>query len=165
MVRPALAKVPLREDWPTGWALPTSIPVRCTARWRYGRCGRTGSFGRAPNGTVGAGCTIELAAGSRRVLLNGEDVTEAIRTAEVAQAASIVAAIAGVRRAMVAKQREIGARASAVMEGRDIGSVVFPDADVKIFLDATRRARAAPFRRRASRERSRCARGSGRANP
>jgi cytidylate kinase len=79
---------------------------------------------------------IELAAGSRRVQLNGEDVTEAIRTAEVAQAASIVATLAGVRRALVEKQREMAARSSAVMEGRDIGSVVFPGADVKIFLDA-----------------------------
>ena len=58
--------------------------------------------------------SIELVAGSKRVLLNGEDVTEAIRTAEVAQAASIVATIVGVRRALVAKQREIGARGSAV---------------------------------------------------
>ena len=68
--------------------------------------------------------------------LNGEDVTDAIRTPEVAQAASKVAVIPGVRRAMVEKQREIGERTSVVMEGRDIGTVVFPNADVKIFLDA-----------------------------
>ena len=68
--------------------------------------------------------------------LNGEDVTEAIRTPEVANGASQVAVIPGVRRAMVAKQRTIGERSSVVMEGRDIGTVVFPDADVKIFLDA-----------------------------
>jgi cytidylate kinase len=78
---------------------------------------------------------IELDAGNR-VLLNGEEVTEAIRTPEVAQAASMVAVVPGVRRAMVEKQREMGARTSVVMEGRDIGSVVFPDADVKVFLDA-----------------------------
>jgi cytidylate kinase len=77
---------------------------------------------------------IEL--GREKVLLNGEDVTSAIRTAEVAQAASMVATIQGVRRALVEKQREMGARTSAVMEGRDIGSVVFPNADLKIFLDA-----------------------------
>lgn len=70
------------------------------------------------------------------VLLNGEDVTTAIRTPEVSQAASKVAVIPGVRRAMVDKQRELGARTSVVMEGRDIGSVVFPNADVKVFLDA-----------------------------
>jgi CMP/dCMP kinase len=77
---------------------------------------------------------IELAPGHIR--LNGEDATEAIRTPEVSAGASRIAVLPGVRRAMVAKQREIGSRASVVMEGRDIGTVVFPDADVKIFLDA-----------------------------
>jgi cytidylate kinase len=71
-----------------------------------------------------------------RISLNGEDITEAIRTPEVSSAASKIAVIPGVRRAMVAKQRDIGERASVVMEGRDIGTVVFPRADVKIFLDA-----------------------------
>jgi CMP/dCMP kinase len=77
---------------------------------------------------------IDLSPG--RIRLNGEDVTDAIRTQEVSDGASKVAVIPGVRRAMVAKQREIGERASVVMEGRDIGTVVFPDAEVKIFLDA-----------------------------
>jgi cytidylate kinase len=77
---------------------------------------------------------IELSPG--RIKLNGEDVTEAIRTPEVSNGASRVAVIPGVRRAMVAKQRAMGERASVVMEGRDIGTVVFPDADVKVFLDA-----------------------------
>jgi cytidylate kinase len=77
---------------------------------------------------------IDLSPG--RIALNGEDVTEAIRTPEVSSGASKVAVIPGVRRAMVAKQREIGQRTSVVMEGRDIGTVVFPTADVKIFLDA-----------------------------
>jgi cytidylate kinase len=80
--------------------------------------------------------SIELEAGSSRVILNGADVTEAIRATEVAAAASQVAAIPAVRRALVEKQRAISASASVVMEGRDIGTVVFPDADVKIFLDA-----------------------------
>jgi len=71
-----------------------------------------------------------------RILLNGEDVTEAVRHADVSNGASRIAVIPGVRRAMVAKQREIGHRMSVVMEGRDIGTVVFPDADVKIYLDA-----------------------------
>jgi CMP/dCMP kinase len=77
---------------------------------------------------------IELQPG--RIRLNGEDVTEAIRSPEVSSGASKIAVIAGVRRRMVEKQRSIGERASVVMEGRDIGTVVFPDADVKIFLDA-----------------------------
>ena len=77
---------------------------------------------------------IELSPG--RIQLNGEDITEAIRTPQVSSGASKVAVIPGVRRAMVAKQRAMGERASVVMEGRDIGTVVFPNADVKIFLDA-----------------------------
>jgi cytidylate kinase len=77
---------------------------------------------------------IELQPGCIR--LNGEDVTEAIRSPEVSSGASKIAVIAGVRRRMVDKQRSISERASVVMEGRDIGTVVFPDADVKIFLDA-----------------------------
>jgi len=77
---------------------------------------------------------IELAPG--RIRLNGEDVSEAIRTPEVSNGASRIAVIPGVRRAMVAKQREMGERTSVVMEGRDIGTVVFPQAQVKIYLDA-----------------------------
>jgi cytidylate kinase len=78
---------------------------------------------------------IELAPG--RILLNGEDVSAAIRTQAVSDGASKIAVIPGVRRAMVAKQREIGDKVSVVMEGRDIGTVVFPNADVKVFLDAS----------------------------
>jgi cytidylate kinase len=81
------------------------------------------------------------------VLLNDEDVTEAIRAPEISRAASLVATISGVRRALVEKQREIGAQNNVVMEGRDIGSVVFPTADVKIFLDAKSEERV---RRRAA---------------
>ena len=93
---------------------------------------------------------IELSPG--RISLNGEDVTEAIRTPEVSSAASRIAVIPAVRRAMVAKQREIGERTSVVMEGRDIGTVVFPDAAVKVFLDADPQERV---RRRLADERAR----------
>jgi cytidylate kinase len=82
---------------------------------------------------------IELLPG--RIRLNGEDVTDAIRTPEVSGGASKVAVIPGVRRALVAKQRAMGERSSVVMEGRDIGTVVFPDAQVKIYLDADPRER------------------------
>ncbi len=78
----------------------------------------------------------EIELGPGRILLNGEDVTEAIRTPEVSSGASQVAVIAGVRRAMVEKQRAMAERTSVVMEGRDIGTVVFPRAEVKVFLDA-----------------------------
>jgi cytidylate kinase len=86
--------------------------------------------------------SIELEPGGAAVRLNGEDVTEAIRTPEVSQAASRVSTVGGVRRAMVEQQRAMARRASVVMEGRDIGTVVFPDAAVKIFLDADPAERA-----------------------
>ena len=76
------------------------------------------------------------------VLLDGDDVTQAIRTNEVAQAASRVATIAGVRAVLVAQQQRAGAGGGVVMEGRDIGTVVFPNAELKIFLEATPEARA-----------------------
>lgn len=76
------------------------------------------------------------------VFLNGEDVTAAIREPAVSQAASKVSAVPGVRRAMVVLQRRMGDAHSVVMEGRDIGSVVFPAAQVKVFLDADPAERA-----------------------
>ena len=85
---------------------------------------------------------IEFAPGGAIVLLNDEDVTTAIRTPEISQAASEVSLVPAVRRALVQKQREIGQQVSIVMEGRDIGTVVFPDATVKIFLDAIPEERA-----------------------
>jgi cytidylate kinase len=80
--------------------------------------------------------------GTQQVFLDGEDVTSAIRAPEVAQAASRVAVIAGVRSVLVAEQRRAGERGGVVMEGRDIGSVVFPDAQLKVFLTASPEIRA-----------------------
>jgi cytidylate kinase len=80
--------------------------------------------------------------GGQRVFLDGEDVSAAIRTPEVAQAASKVAVVPGVRQVLVAEQRRAGAQGGVVMEGRDIGSVVFPDAELKIFLTASPEIRA-----------------------
>ncbi|MCC6589481.1 MAG: (d)CMP kinase [Bryobacterales bacterium] len=85
---------------------------------------------------------IKLSSDPLKVVLNGEDVTEAIRRPEISQGASKVSAIGGVRRALVDKQRLMAESASVVMEGRDIGTVVFPHADVKIFLDAAPETRA-----------------------
>ena len=85
---------------------------------------------------------IEFAAPDNRVVLNGRDVTAEIREPRVTDAASKVAAVPGVRRAMREEQRRIGAAQSVVMEGRDIGSVVFPEARVKIYLDAAPETRA-----------------------
>jgi CMP/dCMP kinase len=81
-----------------------------------------------------------------RVLANGEDVTEAIRTPEVSEAASTVATDPEVRAALVKKQRELLASGDWVAEGRDIGTVVAPDAEVKVYLTASPEERA---RRRA----------------
>ncbi len=77
-----------------------------------------------------------------RVRVDGSDVTEAIRSAEVSQASSRVAVVPGVRRVLVAEQRRAGAQGGVVMEGRDIGTVVFPDAGIKIYLDASVQVRA-----------------------
>jgi len=80
--------------------------------------------------------------GTQRVLLDQDDVTTAIRTPEVSQAASKIAVNPGVRQVLVAEQRRAGEQGGVVMEGRDIGSVVFPDAQLKIFLTASPETRA-----------------------
>jgi CMP/dCMP kinase len=79
---------------------------------------------------------------AQRVFLDHEDVTTAIRTPEVSQAASKIAVNPGVRHVLVAEQRRAGEQGGVVMEGRDIGSVVFPDAELKIFLTASPETRA-----------------------
>jgi CMP/dCMP kinase len=90
--------------------------------------------------------TVEISLGDR-VLLDGEDVTTAIRSTEVSERASQVAADPDVRRAMVAQQRRLMATGDWVAEGRDIGTVVVPDAALKVFLTADPVERA---RRRAA---------------
>lgn len=82
-----------------------------------------------------------------RVSIDGHDVAAAIRSAEIDRAATIVARHPAVRRVLVERQRGLGVRGGVVMEGRDIGTVVFPDAGVKIYLDASPEERA---RRRAN---------------
>src|SRR5258706_7445613 len=79
---------------------------------------------------------------NNQVLLDDLDVTQAIRTSEVAQAASRVATVAKVRELLVAQQQRAGAGGGVVMEGRDIGTVVFPNAELKIFLEASPEVRA-----------------------
>lgn len=90
---------------------------------------------------LAAGARLHFAPGNR--LMSGdEDLSGLIRTPEVAAASSIVSAVAGVRREMVELQRSMGRDSSVVMEGRDIGTVVFPDAEVKVFLIAEAEERA-----------------------
>ena len=94
---------------------------------------------------LGERATFDVEAG--RISIDGHDVRAAIRTPEIDKAAASVARHPSVRRVLVARQREFGAGGGVVMEGRDIGTVVFPNADVKIYLDASPEERA---RRRAN---------------
>ena len=80
--------------------------------------------------------------GVMRVLLDGEDVTDEIRSVEVTRAVSAISSLRSVRQAMVREQRRMGETGSVVAEGRDIGTVVFPDADLKFFVIAGIEARA-----------------------
>ena len=88
-----------------------------------------------------------LETNEERVVIDGHDVTRAIRTPEIDRAATAVARLPRVREILVARQRSLGRGGGVVMEGRDIGTVVFPDADVKVYLDASAEERA---RRRAN---------------
>lgn len=86
---------------------------------------------------------IRLEEGTQHIYLNGEDVSEAIRTEQCGMAASAVAAHPAVRAFLLDTQRDLAARQDVLMDGRDIGTVVLPNATVKIFLTATPEARAA----------------------
>jgi cytidylate kinase len=85
---------------------------------------------------------IDLTEGGRRVLLDGQDVTAEIRSRETSRASSLVSVHPGVRVEMVARQREMGREGGVVLDGRDIGTAVFPDAEVKFYLDANPAERA-----------------------
>ena len=98
--------------------------------------------------TLASGATLDV---NDRTAINGHDVTDAIRTPEIDRAAAKVARHPAVRAVLVERQRTFGQDGGVVMEGRDIGSVVFPQADVKVFLDASPEERA----RRRSRDESR----------
>jgi CMP/dCMP kinase len=86
--------------------------------------------------------TLEADRHGNRVYLDGQDVTERIRDSDVTQGASRVSVHPAIRCWMVQLQREMGSRGDVVMEGRDIGTAVFPDADIKVFLDASPEARS-----------------------
>lgn len=95
-------------------------------------------------GKLAEGSLIELTGtvDAMRVLIDGRDITEDIVTPTISQAASVVSAIPAVRRALVARQQQMGKAGGVVMEGRDIATQVFPDAEIKIYLDASAEARA-----------------------
>lgn len=98
---------------------------------------------RAEDGVAAVATQAEIDLQPDRVVINGCDVTGAIRTPEIDEAAARVARLPQVRQALVARQQAYAAAGPVVMEGRDIGTVVFPRAAVKIYLDATPAARAA----------------------
>jgi cytidylate kinase len=77
-----------------------------------------------------------------RVFIDGQEITDQIRAPEVSHASSVVSTLAGVRRAIVAEQQRMGRVGGVVLEGRDIGTHVFPEADIKFYLDADLRLRA-----------------------
>lgn len=125
--------------------LDTGALYRCVAL----RSTREGASEEAAIGAVAAKLASEEAIvfrsmpqGPQRVLMSGEDVSQAIRTPEMSQGASKVSAIPAVRAALLDMQRAVGRNGGVVVEGRDIGSVVFPDAEAKFFLTASVEARA-----------------------
>jgi cytidylate kinase len=108
--------------------------ARCIARWRW-----DASFDDEAallKQALESSITLDRSIGGNRVLVNGKDVSGRIRDRDVTEAASRVSVHPKVREWMVARQREMGIGGGVVMEGRDIGTKVFPDADLKIFLDA-----------------------------
>jgi len=131
--------------------LDSGAMYRCVALAALERGG--GSLPQRPGsvGELARALTIDPGNGSDGapgpVLLDGREVTDAIRAPEVSEAASLVARDPAVRQALVAKQRELLSRGDWVAEGRDIGTVVAPEATLKIFLTADQRERA---RRRAT---------------
>jgi cytidylate kinase len=103
-------------------------------------------------GALASSIRLEFRSGESevRVLVDGEDVTEKLREPRISRAVSEVSSVPAVRRAMVRIQRNIGAEGRCVVEGRDIGTVVFPNAPVKIFLAASLEERARRRRRELS---------------
>jgi cytidylate kinase len=123
----------------------------------FARAGVAPSERTAPEVLAALDLDLRHGAGGQEVWLGGENVSEAIRTPEASRAASDVATLPAVREALVAQQRRLAAKYVAqgggvVLDGRDIGTVVFPDADVKVFLVADLETRA---RRRAAEQEQR----------
>lgn len=97
---------------------------------------------RAENAVLNISIDIELSKEGQKIFLNGADVTDKIRTPEISMGASAVSAIPKVREKLVNIQRELASSKNVIMDGRDIGTCVLPDAQVKIFLTASPEVRA-----------------------
>jgi len=113
-------------------------PMSSTVAWKAGHEGLDLSDGVSV-AALAVRAVFDL---SDRVVVDGHDVTRAIRTPAIYQAAAVVAQHPPVRAVLVERQRQYGLDGGLVMDGRDIGSIVFPDADVKVYLDASPEERA-----------------------
>ena len=125
-----------------GYAYIDTGAMYRSVAWKFLQTGK--DFDEALISTLAKTMVIEFKpeASVNRVFVDGAEVTDAIRSAEVTANVSRVAAIGAVREAMVAQQRRMGESGGVLMDGRDIGTVVFPNAQLKIFLTATVEERA-----------------------
>lgn len=125
-----------------GWRYVDTGAMYRAVAWEAGRRGLS-LEGRAEDAVAAVATQAEIDLQPDRVVIDRRDVTGAIRTPAIDEAAARVARLPQVRKALVARQQAYAAAGPVVMEGRDIGTVVFPRAAVKIYLDATPAARAA----------------------
>ena len=150
-------------------ATATSTPARCTAPSRGLPTARGLPLDDEP-AIAQLARSVALDVENGRVLIDGHDVTTVIRTAAMDRASASVARLPSVRHVLVERQRALGAHGGIVMEGRDIGTVVFPDADLKVYLDAdpaerARRRAMDPAHQVERRAGGRCRRRHGRPRP
>ena len=145
MARPVPAKARLHARSRPDSATGTSTPARCIVRWR-GWLMVVACPLDDEQAIAQLARSVALDVEDGRVVIDGHDVTTVIRTAAMDGASASVARLPAVRQVLVERQRALGAHGGIVMEGRDIGTVVFPSADLKIYLDADPAERA---RRRA----------------
>ena len=125
-----------------GWRYVDTGAMYRAVAWRAGHAGLSLEAEDEDRvAALAASAAIEV--GAERVAIDGHDVTGVIRTPEIDDGAARVARLPRVRAALVARQQQYAAAAPVVMEGRDIGTVVFPEAAVKVYLDALPAARAA----------------------
>ena len=122
-------------------AIATSIAVRCTGL-SAGRRSADHVPLDSEDAVSGLAASSSIHVDASRVAIDDVDVTHSIRTPEIDRAATSVARLAKVRAVLVERQRALGQNGAVVMEGRDIGTVVFPNADLKIYLDASADERA-----------------------
>ncbi len=140
--RLARGRARLRERWRAGLASIISIQARCTARWLWLCCGAGLKSAKVKEALAGIKITVCYTQQGQRVLANGEDLTDFLRTPEATKGSSDIAVIPAVRLELVAIQRRVARQYDIVMDGRDIGTYVLPDAKAKFFVVASVKERA-----------------------